>query len=125
MGAAGRQPASRPDNARMADGTSGPVARQAGSRGRWTSFVAEPPAPGHVARTLHERDKRHHRVRVEHDRHTLLIHLSDEVGSGWTTIAVDRPSRAWSVSQRDSQLAAATSAYEALYGPAAADRRPD
>jgi hypothetical protein len=56
-----------------------------------------------------------HRVRVEHDNHTLLVHVSDEDGGGWTTIAIDRASRAWSVAQRDTQLAAATSASEALY----------
>jgi hypothetical protein len=54
-------------------------------------------------------------VRGEHDRNALLIHLSDEDGSGWTTIAVDRSSRAWSVAQRETQVDAATSAYDALY----------
>jgi hypothetical protein len=56
-----------------------------------------------------------HRVRVEYDTETLLIHLSDEDGSGWTVIAVDRATREWSVAQRDTQLDAARSAVNALY----------
>jgi hypothetical protein len=44
------------------------------------------------------------------------VHISDEDGGGWTTVAIDRTSRGWSVAQRDTQLAAATSASEALYG---------
>jgi hypothetical protein len=63
---------------------------------------------------LCERDHPGHRVRVEHDNHTLLVHSSDD-GGGWTTVAIDRASRAWAVAQRDTQLAAATSASEALY----------
>lgn len=31
---------------------------------------------------------------VEHDSHTLLVHISDEDGRGWTTVALDRRSRA-------------------------------
>jgi hypothetical protein len=54
-------------------------------------------------------------VRVEHDNHTLLVHISDEDGHGWTTVAIDRSSRVWSVAQRDRQLEAATEAYDALY----------
>jgi hypothetical protein len=54
-------------------------------------------------------------VRVEHDGHTLLVHISDENGDGWTTIAVDRSSRAWAVAQRETQIEAATSACTALY----------
>jgi hypothetical protein len=64
---------------------------------------------------LCEQDNPRHRVRVEHDMHTLLVHIADEDGGGWTTVAIDRTSRAWAVSQRDTQLAAATSASEALY----------
>ncbi|MCV2488985.1 hypothetical protein OF117_06385 [Geodermatophilus sp. YIM 151500] len=99
----------------MTDGSSGPVERPARGRGRWTSFVAEPPGEDRPARTLHEAGDPRHRVRVEHDAHTLLIHLSDEEGPGWTTVAVDRATRAWAVAQRDSQLAAAAAASGTLY----------
>jgi hypothetical protein len=85
------------------------------SRGRWTSFLAAAPGRAGRSRTLCEADNPAHRVRVEHDNHTLLVHVSDEDGGGWTTLAIDRTSRAWSVAQRDTQLAAATSASEALY----------
>jgi hypothetical protein len=56
-----------------------------------------------------------HRVRVEYDNHTLLVHVSDEDGGGWTTIAIDRVTRAWSVAQRDIQLDAAVTSCNALY----------
>jgi hypothetical protein len=56
-----------------------------------------------------------HRVRVEHNRDTLLIHVSNEDGGGWTTIAIDRPTREWSVAQRRVQLEAAKAAYGNLY----------
>jgi hypothetical protein len=98
----------------MADGYSSRVKRPTRSRGRWTSFVAEQ-ARG-VARSLHEQANPSHRVRVEHDRCTLLIHLSDEDGAGWTTFAVDRDTRQWSVAQRVTQRDAAAGAYGALYG---------
>lgn len=77
--------------------------------------MAAVPGRGGRSRTLCEPENPRHRVRVEHDRHTLLVHISDEDGDGWTTVAIDRTSRAWSVAQRDTQLAAATSATEALY----------
>jgi hypothetical protein len=99
----------------MTDGCSGQARRPEISRGRWTSFLAAALGPRGQSRTLCERDNPRHRVRVEHDNHTLLVHVSDEDGGGWTTIAIDRASRAWSVAQRDTQLAAATSASEALY----------
>ena len=54
---------------------------------RWTSFVAAPP------RGLHEEANPAHRLRVEHNEDTLLVHLSDEDGEGWTVLAVDRASR--------------------------------
>jgi len=54
-------------------------------------------------------------VRVEHDNHTLLVHISDEDGHGWTTVAIDRGSRVWALAQRDNQVDAATHAYNALY----------
>jgi hypothetical protein len=60
--------------------------------GRWTSFVAD------VATA-----------------HTLLIHLSDEDGDGWTTFAVDRESRRCTVAQGRRQPDTAREAYERLY----------
>jgi hypothetical protein len=76
---------------------------------RWTSFVAEPP------RGLHEDGNPAHRVRVEHNDATLLIHLSDEDGPGWTCFAVDRTSRRWAVAQARRQIDAASEAYSRLY----------
>jgi hypothetical protein len=91
------------------------VRRPAGSRGRWTSFVADTGDPAGSRRGLHEETNPRHRLRVEHDRHTLLIHLSDEDGDGWTTLAVDRSTRAWAVAQCRRQSDAARQAYERLY----------
>jgi hypothetical protein len=68
-------------------------------------------------RGLHEETNPQHRLRVEHDASTLLIHLSDEDGRGWTTVAVDRATRQWAVGQADRQADTARGAYEALYGP--------
>ena len=82
---------------------------------RWTSFVAEDATPGRVVRGLHEETNPVHRLRVEHDDHTLLIHLSDEDGAGWTTIAVDRATRQCAVAQGSRQADTARSAYEDLY----------
>ncbi|MGE5292196.1 MAG: hypothetical protein ACM3ML_34425 [Micromonosporaceae bacterium] len=101
----------------MTDGRSGSVRRPETSRGRWTSFVADAPPPGRPTRELHEQGNPRHRLRVEHDNHTLLIHISDEDGGGWTTVALDRASRAWALAQRDTQRDAASSAYQALYEP--------
>jgi hypothetical protein len=81
-------------------------------RSRWTSFVAAPP------RTLHEEGNPDHRLRVEHDRDTLLVHLSGEDGQGWTVLAVDRATRRWVVAQGRRQLDAATDAYRRLYADA-------
>ena len=53
---------------------------------RWNSFVADDPVGDKPARGLHEVGNDKHRLRVEHDAHTLFIHLSDEDGRGWTTI---------------------------------------
>jgi hypothetical protein len=78
-------------------------------RTRWTSFVAAPP------RTLHEDGNPAHRVRVEHNRHTLLVHLSDEDGDGWTVMAVDRATRRWAVAQARRQREAAEEAFGRLY----------
>jgi hypothetical protein len=87
-----------------------------GSRGRrWTSFVAEDAEPGRAVRGLHEGANPRHRLRVEHDAYTLLVHLSDEDGGGWTTIAVDRATRQWAVAQTRRQSDAAQQAYDGLY----------
>lgn len=84
---------------------------------RWTSFVAAVnDAHGKPVRGLHEQANPRHRLRVEHDPHTLLIHLSDEDGAGWTTIALDRASRQWAVAQDARQSDTARGAYDALYG---------
>jgi hypothetical protein len=88
-----------------------PLAR----RKRWTSFVTSDNAPGRIARGLHEEANPKHRLRVEHDDRTLLIHLSDEDGGGWTTIAVDRPTRQWTVAQASRQTDTARDAYDHLY----------
>ena len=82
-------------------------------RSRWTSFVADPGEER--ARILHEDGNPAHRLRVEHDRDTLLVHLSDEGGDGWTVLAVDRETRRWVVSQARRQREAAEDAYRRLY----------
>jgi len=82
---------------------------------RWTSFVADEPTPGKAVRGLHEQVNPGHRLRVEHDAHTLLIHLSDEDAGGWTTFAVDRVTRRWAVAQAPRQVDAASQAYDGLY----------
>jgi hypothetical protein len=81
---------------------------------RWTSFVAGE-SKGRRVRALQDERNPLHRVRVEHNQDTLLIHLSNEDGQGWTTVAIDRPTREWSVAQRRAQLEAAQAAYENLY----------
>ncbi len=55
-------------------------------------------------------------LRVEHNADTLLVHLSDEEGEGWTVLAVDRATRRWVVAQGLRQLEAAEDAYSRLYG---------
>lgn len=100
----------------MSTAESGSVQRPTTNRGRWTSFVAAVVASGRISRALCEEGNARHRVRVEHNNHTLLVHISDEDGRGWTTLALDRATRAWSVAQRDTQIDAATSAYASLYG---------
>jgi hypothetical protein len=82
-------------------------------RSRWTSFVADPGEER--PRTLHEDGNPAHRLRVEHDRETLLVHLSDEDGKGWTVLAVDRATRRWVVAQARRQLEATQDAYSRLY----------
>jgi hypothetical protein len=64
---------------------------------------------------LSEQGNPDHRLRVEHDRATLLVHLSDEGGAGWTVMAVDRATRRWSVAQARRQLDAAQAAIAQLY----------
>lgn len=78
---------------------------------RWTSFVADE-AGGH---SLHEAGNPAHRLRVEHDRRTLLVHLSDEDGTGWTVLAVDRETRRHVVVQGRRQSQTAQQAHRALY----------
>jgi hypothetical protein len=56
-----------------------------------------------------------HRLRVEHDGHTLLIHLGDEDGKGRTTVAVDRETRRWAIAQDRVQSGTARDAYDRLY----------
>jgi hypothetical protein len=85
--------------------------------GHWTSFVAESGPPPSLVRALHEQTNPDHRVRVEHDAHTLLIHLSHEDAGGWTTIAIDRETRRWAVAQGRRQADTAREAYERVYAP--------
>jgi hypothetical protein len=80
---------------------------------RWTSFVADPDAD--PPRILHEDGSPEHRLRVEHDATTLLVHLSGEDGGDWTVMAVDRATRRFAVAQARRQVDAATEAYERLY----------
>ncbi len=80
---------------------------------RWTSFVADPREPRQ--RILHEQGNPDHRARVEHNRSTVLVHLSDEDGHGWIVLAVDRATRRWAVGVARRQLDAAQDAFERLY----------
>jgi hypothetical protein len=91
--------------------------RPRAGRGRWTSFVADGAPDAPVVRGLHEQTNPDHRLRVEHDAHTLLVHLSDEDGRAWTTIAVDRSTRRWAVAQGRRQADSARQAYDGLYEP--------
>jgi hypothetical protein len=91
------------------------LARPDAGRGRWTSFVAAEGTATKPVRGLHEATNPRHRLRVEHDGRTLLIHLSDEDGGGWTTFAVDRDTRRWAVAQAPRQSEAAGQAYDGLY----------
>ena len=49
-------------------------------RSRWTSFQAD--ADEERPRILYEQGNPAHRLRVEHDQRTLLVHLSHEDGQG-------------------------------------------
>jgi hypothetical protein len=66
-------------------------------------------------RVLYEDGNPAHRVRVEHNGDTLLVHLSDEDGHGWTVMAVDRATRRFAVAQARRQLDAAEAAFAQLY----------
>jgi hypothetical protein len=98
----------------MADGRSRPVAKPVRKSVRWTSFVGTAPR-GRVVRGLEEEGNPQHRVRVEHNADTLLVHIADEDGRGWTTVAIDRATREWAVAQRPRQLDAARAAHTLLY----------
>jgi hypothetical protein len=98
----------------MTDACSKPVAKPARRSIRWTSFVGSA-ARARTARGLEEEGHPAHRVRVEHNQDTLLVHISDEDGQGWTTVAIDRTTREWSVAQRRRQLDAAQAASTLLY----------
>jgi hypothetical protein len=67
------------------------------------------------ARSLHEDGNRAHRLRVEHNRDTILVHLSGEDGQGWTVLAVDRATRRWVVAESLRQRDAAEEAFDRLY----------
>ena len=98
----------------MSDGYSRSVPKPPQRNVRWTSFVAGE-SRGRAVRGLHEEGNTQHRVRVEHNKHTLLVHIADEDGHGWTVVAIDRASREWAVAQRPQQLAAAMAAFDQLY----------
>jgi hypothetical protein len=98
----------------MPDAHSKTLARPKRRSVRWSSFIASP-RRGRVARGLEEEGHPTHRVRVEYNKDTLLIHVSGENGHGWTTLAIDRATRKWSVAQRQRQLEAAMAAYANLY----------
>ena len=98
----------------MTDGRSNTLPKPVKRGRRWTSFVGAR-AAGRVVRGLQEEGNPNHRLRVEHNQHTLLIHISNEDGDGWTTIALDRATREWSIAQRQRQLDAARAACEQLY----------
>ena len=98
----------------MSDGQSTTVELPSKRSRRWTSFVGSV-ARGRAVRGLEEEGNPCHRVRVEHNEDTLLVHISGEDGKGWTTVAIDRPTREWSIAQRQTQSEAATAAYSNLY----------
>jgi len=93
----------------MTDGHSKQVPKPARKSVRWTSFVGSV-ARGRVVRGLEEEGNPQHRIRVEHNRDTLLVHISDEDAQGWTTVAIDRATREWAIAQRRRQMEAAQAA---------------
>ena len=98
----------------MADAHSKTIKRPNRRSVRWSSFIAGS-RRGRAARGLEEEGHPSHRVRVEYNRDTLLVHVSGELQHGWTTLAIDRATREWSISQRPRQLDAAKAAYARLY----------
>jgi hypothetical protein len=98
----------------MTDACSKTVPRPKRRSRRWTSFVGSE-LRGRVVRGLEEEGNPLHRVRVEHNQDTLLIHISGENGHGWTTVAIDRATREWSIAQRRRQRDAAEAAHSTLY----------
>jgi hypothetical protein len=62
-----------------------------------------------------------HVGRVQQDSATgprggaFAVHISGEHGHGWTTLAIDRKTREWSIAQRHAQSEAAQAAYGNLY----------
>jgi hypothetical protein len=99
----------------MPDGYSNRLPKPRRRSVRWTSFVAAQ-TRGPKVRALEEEGNSAHRVRVEHNRDTLLIHVSAEDGRGWTSIALDQKTREWVVAQRPSQRRSAERAFCSLYG---------
>ena len=98
----------------MTDARSNPVSKPRRRSVRWTSFVGSE-IRGRVVRALEEEGNPRHRVRVEHNQDTLLVHISGEDGEGWTTVAIDRGTREWSIAQRPRQMDAARTAMTNLY----------
>lgn len=98
----------------MSDGYSKRLKAPVKRSRRWTSFVGAL-GRGRAIRGLQEEYNPDHRVRVEHNQQTLLIHLSNEDGQGWTTIAIDRRTREWAVAQRHRQQDSGVAAYSQLY----------
>lgn len=96
----------------MTDARSGSAPKP--PRSHWTSFIGTL-AKGRAVRGLEEEGNPKHRARVEHNKHTLLVHISDEDGRGWTTLAIDRATREWAIAQRSRQQESAEAAYELLY----------
>lgn len=83
-------------------------------KSRWNSFVGAP-VRGRTIRGLEEESNPLHRARVEYNKGTILVHLSNEDGKGWTVLAVDRKTRKWAVAQDSRQLSAAEAAFNELY----------
>ena len=86
-------------------------------KSKWNSFVGVP-GRGRTIRGLEEESNPNHRARVEYSAGTILVHLSNEDGKGWTVMAVDRKTREWAVAQADTQMSAVKEAYDALYSSA-------
>jgi hypothetical protein len=98
----------------MSDACSRQIDRPRRRSVRWTSFVGSE-VRGRAVRGLEEEGNPRHRVRVEHNKDTLLVHISGEDGPAWTTLAIDRATREWAIAQRRRQLDAAQAAMEMLY----------